>query len=241
AVVEHPSLQIEFINHAANAIFGVDPRTLKNKIPEDRFKLLYHPDDLKSVSQYYARFDTLSDHEQTEVVCRARSKNNQWIWLLIRGRVFQRNDEGRATHSIHISENITVRKETELKLKYTNDLLEAVFDSTSNAIGVYRPVYGESGNIIDYEVLMVNHAVMQLTAGRNPIGDRYLNTFPLAGENMIAVFNTVMLTGEPLDFEGEYIVDDQNLTYRIIAKRVGDMLIATGEDKIGRASCRERV
>src|SRR5690606_16446011 len=72
AVVEHPSLQIEFINHAANAIFGVDPRTLKNKMPEDRFKLLYHPDDLKSVSQYYARFDTLSDNEQTEVVCRAR-------------------------------------------------------------------------------------------------------------------------------------------------------------------------
>lgn len=230
SVVEHPSLHIEFINHAAHAIFGVDPGILKNQTPEDRFKLLYHPDDLRAVNQYYARFDALADNEQNEMVCRARSNNNQWIWLLIRGRVFKRDTAGAVTHSIHISENITARKETELKLKYTNDLLEAVFDSTSNAVGVYRPVYGESGNIIDYEVLMVNHAVIQLTAGRNPAGDRYLNTFPLAGENMIAVFNTVMHTGEPLDFEGEYNVDDRNITYRIIAKRVSDMLIVTGEE-----------
>ena len=54
---------------------------------------------------------------------RMRHKDGRWIWVLDRGKVVERDDAGRPTRIVGTKMNITARKNAELALRQTGELL----------------------------------------------------------------------------------------------------------------------
>ncbi|MBI5544201.1 MAG: PAS domain-containing sensor histidine kinase [Deltaproteobacteria bacterium] len=75
-----------------------------------------HPDDLPRVRQ------TLDDHvagriPAYEAELRVRTRSGSWIWIMDRGRVFERDAQGRAIRMVGTELDITVRRQTEEALR----------------------------------------------------------------------------------------------------------------------------
>jgi PAS domain S-box-containing protein len=81
-----------------------------------------HPDDIGYVkSQLNTHLEGRS--EQWSIEYRFLSKDGSWIWVLNRGKVFDRNDDGKAMRMVGTHSDMTFRKKTELSLKQKNDEL----------------------------------------------------------------------------------------------------------------------
>ena len=82
-----------------------------------------HPDDYESVSE------TLTQHLQGKAAtytCEYRLKRgtDTWIWILDRGRVIERDNDGNPLRMVGTLLDITDRKEYELEMKEANRLLD---------------------------------------------------------------------------------------------------------------------
>jgi PAS domain S-box-containing protein len=77
---------------------------------------LAHPDDVEQVQRAIEEhFRGESDFIETEF--RMRHKNGHWVWLLDRGRVFERDEDGNPTLVAGMHLDITERKERERQLQ----------------------------------------------------------------------------------------------------------------------------
>jgi diguanylate cyclase (GGDEF)-like protein/PAS domain S-box-containing protein len=86
------------------------------------WRALIHPEDVgRVVATFEAHF-----HRETEAYeCefRVRHKDGRWVWLLSRGRVVERDAEGRALRMAGTHMDITERKAIELELQRLNERL----------------------------------------------------------------------------------------------------------------------
>ncbi len=83
-----------------------------------------HPDDIAHVqSQLSKHLEGKSD--QWLIEYRFLSKDGSWIWVLNRGKVFDREYNGKAMRMIGTHSDISLRKKTELTIKQKNDDLLA--------------------------------------------------------------------------------------------------------------------
>lgn len=82
-----------------------------------------HDDDREAVNAaLQAHFRGETDLYRSEH--RMRAKNGGWRWILDRGRVIARDDEGRPTRMIGTHTDVTYRKELEFRLETANRRLE---------------------------------------------------------------------------------------------------------------------
>ncbi|WP_346911188.1 PAS domain-containing protein, partial [uncultured Roseibium sp.] len=85
---------------------------------------LIHPDDREAVLQA----DRAHKEGRTpafEAEFRMRHKNGEWIWVLDRGKVVSRDEDGNPLRMIGTHSDITHRKRTEAELKEARDAAEA--------------------------------------------------------------------------------------------------------------------
>ncbi|MCH8537882.1 MAG: EAL domain-containing protein [Alkalimonas sp.] len=105
---------------------------------------LLHPDDQAEASQAF--LDYLAQPEgMYEVQFRMQHANGSWVWILSRGRTLfnEAGEPSNVTVGTHI--DITVQKQTELKLQ----LLEQLFEQSSEGMLITDP---------DHTILLVNKA-----------------------------------------------------------------------------------
>lgn len=129
--------------------------------PEDKSNVLNHLNDyLNNVLTHYA------------VEFRMRHKNGEWIWILARGLVVRRDDDGNPLRMIGSHSEISERKQSEAKIK----LAASVFTSAREGIlitdadGVIVEVNDTFSFITGYsreEVLGKNPRIFQ--SGRQPL------------------------------------------------------------------------
>jgi rsbT co-antagonist protein RsbR len=101
-----------------------------------------HPDDLPAVQQHLN--DYLAGHIDTYVIeHRMRHKNGEWLWMLSRGKVIMRDDDGKPIRMTGTVTDVTERKQQEEELR----MFKAVFDNASDAISIVRP---DDGTIMYY-------------------------------------------------------------------------------------------
>ncbi|MFW5857347.1 MAG: PAS domain-containing protein [Planctomycetota bacterium] len=84
-----------------------------NELPPtmDTFRGLVHPEDSAAVeARLRAHLETGADFE---IEYRMRTKGKDWIWVLSRGRVVERDEEGRPVRMVGTNADITARKEAE--------------------------------------------------------------------------------------------------------------------------------
>jgi PAS domain S-box-containing protein len=112
-------------NQAYNNRFSTILGYHRTDIPPDldwRYKHI-HPDDYPAVNRILnAHLDGKAETYTCEY--RLHRTSNDWIWVLDRGRVIERNDEGLPIRMVGTLLDITNRKEYELEMKEANQLLD---------------------------------------------------------------------------------------------------------------------
>lgn len=83
---------------------------------EEFLRRTMHPDDQSQLPRWFARFDSISDGEVVGQAYRLKDSVGQWHWFQSRSRVFKRDANGKPTHIIGTSRDVTDAKEVERKL-----------------------------------------------------------------------------------------------------------------------------
>ncbi len=93
------------------------------------WETLMHPDDLAAIR---ARFGQSLDAsvEVFEAIYRIRMKQGGWRWLLSRGRIVQRTEDGRPSRVIGTHLDITGVKDTEIALRRSEERFRALAESS---------------------------------------------------------------------------------------------------------------
>jgi PAS domain S-box-containing protein len=87
------------------------------------WQALVHPDDLPGVEQVLkAHLAGMTPYYETEHRC--LTKSGAWLWILDRGRVAERDAEGRAVRMAGTHLDISARKQAEAQLRLLNEELE---------------------------------------------------------------------------------------------------------------------
>jgi PAS domain S-box-containing protein len=91
----------------------------------DFLPALLHPEDLARIPQLLVRWDTVDDEQIVETEHRLRRADGEWRWFLGRDRVLRRDADGRVSHIVGTSFDITDRKILEARV-VTEERLEAL-------------------------------------------------------------------------------------------------------------------
>jgi PAS domain S-box-containing protein len=110
-------------------------------------------------------------------------------------------------------------------------LLQAVFDNTNLAIAVLKTVYDEKGFIHDLEFIQVNKVLRELYLEKEVIGNTYKEISKYGIKmGIFDAYKRVMETGEIMD--QEYFIDREGNQqwFRVMARKLNDLLITSMED-----------
>jgi PAS domain S-box-containing protein len=151
-----------------------------------------HPEDRERVERQM-RQHLSGESPAVDAEYRIRTGNGRWKWMLTRGRAVAWDFEGNATMAIGVSLDIHARKEVELSSARTQEQLLrtvawssadwlALFDRKRRCVFLNRPLRGVSPQGA------IGLTVEELA----PLEDR---------ARVHAVFEHVMATGQPRDFE----------------------------------------
>lgn len=107
----------------------------------DAWVSLVHPDDLPTVNQLLQ--DYLAGKTSVyECECRMRHKSGAWRWILARGKITLRDEQGQPLRMAGTVSDITQRKQQEERLRWFSQALQSISDliaiSNSNGQSVYH-------------------------------------------------------------------------------------------------------
>lgn len=113
----------------------------------------YHPEDLvKCREQLYSVFRKEIEYYDCEA--RLKHKNGHWIWVHDKGKVLHWSIDNQPLSMYGIHQNITLRKERELRLTYQENILNALF--IGSPVGIVLTDF-ESSRYLD-----INNAFLEL-------------------------------------------------------------------------------
>ncbi|BAU77339.1 Sensory box/GGDEF family protein [Metapseudomonas furukawaii] len=156
------NLETDEVHHSQlKAIFGIEEEEVTRVLSDLKPRL--HPDDLPLLRR--ALVEHLKGRTDGYAIdYRVRHKDGHWVWVEDRGRVVERNAEGKVLRMIGTRSDITARKlrEEEQRLSAT------VFEAASEGIVILDP---------DYRIIQANAAFSQVTGYRqDEVLDRNLST-----------------------------------------------------------------
>ena len=162
------------VNDRFASLVGYRREELPRKV-KDLYALLLHPADedrLHEANQRHLRGET----EHYECQFRFRHVRGHWIWVLERGRVNQRDADGRPTVMSGTTIDITESKHAEDALRVTSELLRdrtKALENTLQAMSQGLLAIGPEGRVRLY-----NEKVCSIL----DMPDSYLATMPLVGD-----------------------------------------------------------
>ncbi len=147
---------------------------------------LLHPDEqegiMQAVNDHLAGRTPLYTVEQ-----RLRHKKGHWVWVLASGKVFQRNDQGKAIRAVGIHLDISDRKRAEQQLCNAKDLAEAASHAKSVFLAnMSHELRTPLNAILGYSQILVNDGNLH---------DKHLNsirTIHKSGEHLLMLINDIL-------------------------------------------------
>lgn len=148
-----------YVNREIGAVLGYTPEEIR-AIGSGLFVRLIHPDDLAGVAEQTEKLYTLKDGEAQETEYRMQHKDGAWRWLRSRDSIFARDENGRATQTLGIAQDITERKIAEEAIRWQAALLRHttdaatlgfyVADSGADAVLYYNTRFLELWNLMEF-------------------------------------------------------------------------------------------
>lgn len=142
--------QIIYSSGHAESLLGYTPEELK-ALSKQNFKSIVHPDDLEMSQDAIDRLMKSADGEIVESVFRVRKSDGDYLYLLVRDIVFERDADSNPTKFSTIAQDITHTVELEKELSEKVEALKKI--SFKNSHEVRAPV----ANIIALVDLMKPH------------------------------------------------------------------------------------
>lgn len=208
SVMELETRKFTFLNPEMFKEQGFDASRLAQNSPEEN-TLLVHPRDRAAVENYFQKFASASESDIFNVEYRAQSAQGKWNWYLVRGRIFQKDEEGRATHILNAVENITERKEAEQQVLQLKDALTkkatdkylTLFNSIDEGFYIIELIYNKNGKAVDYRFLEINQSFERHTGIKNAVGKLGSEIAPTIEDVWFKAYDKVLQTKQPIRFE----------------------------------------
>ncbi len=124
--------QVEFSDRWA-AMFGYRLSELAPSV--STWEGMLHPDDRESARGAQKRI-VRGEMERHEAERRLRHKDGHWVWVLVRGKIVERNADGKPTRMAGTYTDISERKQVEEALRDREARLRAFFQSPSVGIAI---------------------------------------------------------------------------------------------------------
>jgi PAS domain S-box-containing protein len=227
-------------------IAGYTPNEL-NPISIKTREMLTHPDDLKKSGELLERHFA-GELPYYDCECRMKHKDGHWVWVLDRGRVITRTDDGKPLMMFGTHSDITHIKRMEAALRSTIDELEAATGRANE-----MAVQAEMSNIAKSEFLAnMSHEIRTPMNGvigmtglllDTELSDqqrRYAEIVRASGESLLALINDILdfskieagkLAIETLDFDLSSMLDDFAATLAVRAHEKGlELLCAVSSE-----------
>ncbi|MGE0327350.1 MAG: response regulator [Polyangiaceae bacterium] len=100
------------------------------------FTELLHPTQLDALPDQLKRWESASDDAVLETVHRVQAASGSWRWFLGRDRVFRRDTDGRVTHIVGITTDITDRILDEQALRASEARFRAIYEGAGMGIAL---------------------------------------------------------------------------------------------------------
>ncbi len=152
----------------------------------DTFMKRVHPEDTANVqNQLRNHFDGRSSIFEAEF--RVLQKNGEWCWVQSRGRVMQRDDDGRPMRMLGTMADISARKEAEYELISARINSDAASQSKSEFLAnMSHEIRTPVTSILGYSELLETPGL-----GREEFSG-HLATIKSAGQHLLTIINDVL-------------------------------------------------
>jgi PAS domain S-box-containing protein len=139
-------------------MLGYEPNEFAGSFQEWMKRI--HPEDIKSVQNHLEKY-LQGKTQQWVIEYRYKTKNNGWVWILNRGKVFDRDENDKPLRLVGTHSDITQRKKTELILKQKHDELlladEKLRDANYELLRLYNEFKARNAELeITYEKLQLS-------------------------------------------------------------------------------------
>ncbi|RDC62545.1 PAS domain-containing protein [Adhaeribacter pallidiroseus] len=243
SVMELKSRKTIYQNKEIFTLYGYEPEVLESLNGNEKSRLI-HPEDQPVLAEYFEKFNTIGNEEINTVDYRAINFLKNWQWFHARGKVFQRDENGKITQILNVIQNITKRKNAEQELKESKEMLQEAYNAARQSkdqfeaainvspvvLSILKTVRNEQHEIIDFYFEWVSKSGENLI-GRDVTGQKLKENFPQLWQiQVFQQFAQTAETGKPTDYESHYQSDELELWVRWKAVQLTDGLFVSVED-----------
>jgi PAS domain-containing protein len=181
------------------ALFGLTAPTSNQLWYQEAIRGV-HPDDLDRVRETIRQAMDPHSGGQLDLTCRTiGAQDRQLRWIRFTGRSYF-SQTGQPLRLAGIAHEITQQVEAQLRGQQTAQHLQAVLDSSPAVIGFLKPVHNTVEDVIDFEVVVCNQRLAQLS--QKPLDQLLHQPFTqishvLWHDQTFANLRYVLQTGEP--------------------------------------------
>lgn len=194
--------------------------------PEDRNpdRLVWlkrvHPDDREYVRM---KIEKVLNHtgEQYGYDARMLHADGTYRWQTVMGQVIEKDSEGNATHLIGVRIDIDDRKQTENKLRESEEKLSALFSSMTEMVVMHELVFNEENAPIDYRIIDCNNAFLQITGIKKEdvIGKLGTEVYRKEIPPYLEIYVQVATSGEAYEYDSYYAPMDKHFIISVVSPR----------------------
>jgi PAS domain S-box-containing protein len=168
----------------------------------DEWKCRLHPDDRETCCQKLRRHlqgETPIYHDQHRV----RLKDGSYKWVLDRGKVMTRDEDGKALRFISTQSDITERKRAREMIWARSAELAWMLKSMMNAFIVCQSEFDDRGRFCSYRFEYINDAYEKIAGviSDEVLGKSVFEVWPDTDPAWIEHFAHAAITGEPVTFD----------------------------------------
>jgi two-component system NarL family sensor kinase len=223
--------QILYVNHAVQRELGYNPDQMLAAYARGETSFPGAPADEAALTAYWVAFATAAPDEVLVVEHQLQALDGSWHWYRMRGKVFARDAQGRATQALSVTTCITIEKQADAKLRAANNLLEAVFNATLDSLEVLASVRNSAGELLDFEWVLTNKAAHHLVQRTDLVGHHLLIEEPnMLTSGVFERLRQVVAQQQPAEFEQYYPHGGPGEWFQVVAAPFGDGVVVNWQD-----------
>ena len=136
-------------------------------------------------------------------------------------------------HIVNVFSDITNSKKAELEIRESVDRLAAVFNAAQSGMFIFKPVYNQEQQIVDFRFVITNSNFASYVAQTPDVlqGELGSTWFPGYLQNgVFDMYKQSFLTGQTHRQNVHYNVDNHDIHLDLMSTKVGDELLVTFTD-----------